>query len=296
LERVSIGGSKGYIEKARRTLQKMSMAERSRPKQLANPPVPLLPENFFEMKWNLLDIDDLELARQLTLVDWEYFDKIRAIEMLDQHWAKAKYRNLSPNLLKMIWFFNKVSAWVVHEILSREFVRDRARVMQKFIRVGEHLVGLNNFNSLMAILGGLNSNACSRLKFTFAELPPQIQKIEHDLEDLMSSDGNFKVFRARYKECLQKGPAIPYIGVFLTDLTFIDENKDTIDGLINFSKRIKVYETISYVVEHSKTGYQIQPVRQIQSLFKKLPAMDEQYAYSLSLRREPRGAERADIK
>lgn len=47
-------------------------------------PLPIIPQNLNDLK--LLDIDSLELARQLTLVDSQLYRSIELIEFLDKTW------------------------------------------------------------------------------------------------------------------------------------------------------------------------------------------------------------------
>lgn len=65
------------------------------------------------------------------------------------------------------------------------------------------------------------------------------------MQELTHPDKNYKQIREFLKG---KSPAIPFIGVYLTDLTFIEEghknNSTTNDNLINFTKRRQTAETI----------------------------------------------------
>lgn len=40
----------------------------------------------------------------------------------------------------------------------------------------------------------------------------------------MNTERNFKVYRAALNEVPTNAPRIPYLGVFLTDLTFMDDS------------------------------------------------------------------------
>ena len=56
------------------------------------------------------------------------------------------------------------------------------------------------------------------------------------LQNIVSSDGRFKNLREALRRC--DPPCIPYIGMYLSDLSFIEEGTPTVteDGLLNFSK------------------------------------------------------------
>jgi len=259
---------------------------------------PILPQNFFTKVWNvdtLLELDEEEIARQLTVMDWESFSKIKPYEMLDCAWSKPKLRYRSPHVLEMIRMFNVLSGWVVSSIVRPLTLHDRGRMMCKFVRLAEKLLALNNYNSLMSILSGLNSSAVSRMKYTVEELGLTQQKTLRDIGILMSSDNNFHDYRAHLTTLDEKTPKIPYLGVYLTDLTFCQENSDYINGLINFSKRSMLYQIISAVLKYQYCSYSLQPVQQILEIFHKLTPCDEQELYALSLKREPRGVPKSSI-
>merc|ERR1712146_168540 len=91
----------------------------------------------------------------------------------------------------------------------------------------------------MEIISGLQSAAVYRLKKTWAGVRNKnINKFE-EFKELMSNRGSYKNFRDALHHA--EPPAIPYLGVYLTDLTFIEDgNANELGELINFSKRRKI--------------------------------------------------------
>eukprot|EP01090_Pellita_catalonica_P015814 TRINITY_DN4362_c0_g1_i1.p1 TRINITY_DN4362_c0_g1~~TRINITY_DN4362_c0_g1_i1.p1 ORF type:complete len:588 (-),score=80.76 TRINITY_DN4362_c0_g1_i1:368-2131(-) len=258
--------------------RKISSAYQNKMKTFPDPPPPpIVTKVVFSHSLTMMDIDELEIARQLTLIEFETFSAIKPSELRNQSWNKAKHRHRAPSVLKMISRFNDISGWVASTIMNEAKIRNRSRVMTKFIRIAGCLRKLNNFNSLMAIIAGLNTSAVYRLKWTKAEMPKGVQQILLECETLMKSEGSF----SNYRSVLQNAdpPCMPYLGVYLTDLTFIDDgNPDYIDGLINFTKRRHFYS-----------------VRQIQDFLLKFPRTEESVLWDMSQVREPRKVDRSEI-
>eukprot|EP01102_Stenamoeba_stenopodia_P019471 TRINITY_DN7366_c0_g1_i1.p1 TRINITY_DN7366_c0_g1~~TRINITY_DN7366_c0_g1_i1.p1 ORF type:complete len:301 (+),score=63.93 TRINITY_DN7366_c0_g1_i1:62-964(+) len=251
-------------------------------------------KTIFSPQLSFLDIDEEELARQITLIDFEIYSAIRPQELLNQSWSKPKLKHRSPNVLKMIHFFNSLSLWVSIGILQMVRVKERAKVMTKFIKLAEHLRALKNYNSLMALIAGMNLSPVQRLAWTRKEVHKNFLTSLAEMEKLMSSEGSYSKYRTSIAS--NEPPCIPYLGVYLTDLVFIDENPDYISGLINFAKRRLVNTVISKFQQYQQVPYNLQPVYQIISLLRKLPVMDEKELYVVSLSREPRKAQRHEIQ
>jgi hypothetical protein len=57
-----------------------------------------------------------------------------------------------------------VSYWVATEIVMTKSVKDQVAVTKKLVQLCKELYALNNFNTLMEILAGLNHVAVQRLK------------------------------------------------------------------------------------------------------------------------------------
>lgn len=193
----------------------------------------------------------------------------------------------------MVERFNYVSSWVATRICMEERVKDRVRLISKMIQVAQKLRAINNFNGLMAILSGLNRGPVYRLKQTLAELEKKkegrVYRVWQELVALTSSDHSYNVIRKAIKSV--SPPSIPYLGMYMTDLTFIEEgNKKflTEHKLINFYKRRLTAATIGDIQTYQNLGYSIPHLPEVQTKLQGEPTFDEEALYELSLYHEPR--------
>ena len=81
---------------------------------------------------------------------------------------KQDRESAAPHIVAFIEQFNTVASWVQAEITSLESLSKRAAMLRRFIRVGENLLTLNNFNSLFALKCGIDASPIHRLKKTWA--------------------------------------------------------------------------------------------------------------------------------
>lgn len=98
-------------------------------------------------------------------------------------------------------------------IVTQSRLSKRVALLQKFMSIAVHLRDLNNYNSLMAILAGINSASVLRLKQTrHAVITKKIYKQFQSLEKLMSTDKSFCSYRMALKASSGGGaPGIPYL-------------------------------------------------------------------------------------
>lgn len=80
----------------------------------------------------------------------------------------------------------------------------------------------------------MHTQTCLCVNFVF--LSSQTKQTIEKLQNIVSSDGRFRNLRDALHRC--DPPCIPYLGMYLTDLSFIEEGTPnfTEDGLLNFSK------------------------------------------------------------
>jgi hypothetical protein len=98
-------------------------------------PKSLVPRNSKVL--SLDDVEAVELARQMTLLDYELFQRIRPCEYNNLAWTKKNKESLSPNLLRMIRRFNEVSIWVQSTIVNGKSVKKRAAIVDKFVKIAQ---------------------------------------------------------------------------------------------------------------------------------------------------------------
>ena len=263
-----------------------------------SPPPPLVAADFSSVS-SLFDLDPEEVARQLTLMEHGAYCQIRLTELMGCAWSKSDKEEKSANLLAAISQFNAISCLFRDAVVSEPDVEVRADIIEFALLVAEQCAALNNISSVMAIVASLSSTPIHRLKKTWSVLNSnkRISRLRDELENLISNESNFKT----YRKFLNKvdPPAVPYLGMWLSDLTFLEDGNadETQDGLINFAKYDLIARVLADVSQFQLMRYQLVPVDIIQSYIRnKLEsALDEEEAYRRSLAVEPRNRPTPDI-
>jgi son of sevenless-like protein len=236
-----------------------------------------------------------EIARQLALIDFEMFSKIEAKECLNSAWTKESRETMAPNIHAMTQFFNRISAWVGTEVVKVEKLSDRVRAVCKVIKVAKRSYDLHNYNAVFSVMSGLNSSPIHRLRQTWDALPKEYMQIYDELSELMSRDGNFKNLRTALKDGTP--PSIPYVGLYLKDLTFIEDGspkyitRDEVK-MINFSKCRQFAAVIRDIQTFQNQRYAFEVFPELRELLLNPTVMTEQEMYDQSLLREARVLDR----
>ncbi|XP_065919067.1 ras-specific guanine nucleotide-releasing factor RalGPS2-like isoform X2 [Dysidea avara] len=161
-----------------------------------------------------------QIAAQITLIDVKLFKAIKGHEFYDCAWSKKDKNITAPNIVAFTKRFNQVCFWVVKEVLNERNLRLRAEIITQFIKIAKRLLDLNNLHGLMAIISGLQSAPIHRLSATWKSVAKKDKVSLDKLVELMSQNENSKLVREHLNE-LQL-PCIPYLGMYLTDLTFLN--------------------------------------------------------------------------
>ena len=122
-----------------------------KPADLKKSAPPILPKRFTstspdlftflaESPRNFYEIDVLEIARQLALIEFEQYRLVKVRDCLEQIWAENKKgfstrKNVSPNIMKMIKHTNMISTWVATCLLSEDNLKERSNVLRYFVQV-----------------------------------------------------------------------------------------------------------------------------------------------------------------
>ncbi|KAG9354368.1 hypothetical protein JZ751_001075 [Albula glossodonta] len=231
----------------------------------------------------------MELAEQITLLDHIVFRSIPYEEFLGQGWMKVDKTERTPYIMKTSQHFNDMSNLVASQIMTHTDVGSRANSIEKWVAVADICRCLNNYNGVLEITSALNRSAIYRLKKTWAKVCKQTKALMDKLQKTVSSEGRFKNLRETLKNC--NPPCVPYLGMYLTDLAFIEEGTPnfTEEGLVNFSKMRMISHIIREIRQFQQTPYRIEHQPKVtQYLLDKTLTMDEDTLYELSLKIEPR--------
>jgi len=265
-------------------------------KMVIQPPEPILPKNVNWRTATFMDIDPKEIARQITIADQHLYSEMQPVEFMNLAWSKPKLKHRAPNLLEMVNRFNMLSEVGGTLLTMVDSLKGRKVVLKKLVAIMQQLFLLNNYNGVMAFLSSFNSSAVHRLHHTFAELSKKEKAFLEEAQEIFSSNRSFAVYRAKFGENTTP-PCIPFFGVYLTDLTFIEDgNPDDVQGMINFYKRTLQNSVIKEVLKYQMHAYNFKYIAPIQKLISRLPRWDEERVYKRSLEIEPRGSSKKDIK
>ena len=254
----------------------------------------------------LLMLHPIEVARQLTLLEFDLYRSVKPSELVGNAWTKSDKELKSPNLLKMIHHTNNVTRWVMRCIIDCDNFEERVAVMTRVVEMMIMLYEFNNFSGLFEMSSALESASVHRLEHTKAEvkkrLPPG-QKIVY--EEAMELGKN------HYKKYLEKlrsinPPCVPFFGMYLTNIMHIEVgNPDVLPphNLINFSKRRKFAEITGEIQQYQNQAYcfQIEPaIKHFLETLSPFEGMNDSnidnYLYNKSLEVEPKNSKRPLVR
>uniref|UniRef100_A0AC35U561 Neur_chan_LBD domain-containing protein n=1 Tax=Rhabditophanes sp. KR3021 TaxID=114890 RepID=A0AC35U561_9BILA len=193
-----------------------------------------------------LNIRSVKIAQQITLINSKLFHKIEESELL--WWSIDQTNNHCFNLKLFTTNFNFVSFWCRSLVLVSDDPKLREKAFQKFLKIAKYLKQFGDLCSYLAILSALDSGPLNRLNWS--------KIIKDDIKEhraIMASDYSFRNYRHLFSQC--KPPCIPYIGLMLQDLTFINNGTtETLNdkerhgiNFINFVKCFKQYTILESV-------------------------------------------------
>lgn len=253
------------------------------------------------------DFDPLEIAQQFTIKTSAIFCSIQPEELLGNEFQK-KSGSLAVNVRAMSTLSTDLANVVTESILQMTEPKRRAATIKHWIKIAKRCVDLHNYDTLMAIHASINSSTILRLKKTWDLISPKTRSIFDDLTSIVEPSKNFSTLRQIVNDSLP--PCLPYVGMYLTDLTFIDHGnpatRELKDGgeattIINLDKHMKTAKVITEL-QRFQIPYKLGPINELQTWihneFGRVKANGEQNfqaQYRRSLLLEPRDQQQAAV-
>uniref|UniRef100_A0A669E8T8 RAS guanyl releasing protein 1 n=1 Tax=Oreochromis niloticus TaxID=8128 RepID=A0A669E8T8_ORENI len=233
-------------------------------------------------------LEPIELAEHLTYLEFKSFCRISFVDY--QNYIRSCCMKDIPVMERSIALCNGVSQWVQLMVLSRPTAQLRAEVFTKFIHVAQSLHLMHNYNTLMAVVGGLCHSSISRLKDTTSHVPSEVTKVLNEMTDLLSSCRNYDNYRQAYNKCT--GFKIPILGVHLKDLISVNEAMSDYveDNKVNVQKLQALYNHINELIQLQQIPPRLDANKDLVHLL--TLSLDLYYTedeiYELSYAREPK--------
>uniref|UniRef100_A0A8B9K6S7 RasGEF domain family member 1B n=1 Tax=Astyanax mexicanus TaxID=7994 RepID=A0A8B9K6S7_ASTMX len=203
-------------------------------------------------------------------------------------------RKKASNLEAYVEWFNRLSYLVATEICMPVKKKHRARVIEFFIDVARECFNIGNFNSLMAIISGMNMSPVSRLKKTWGKVKTAKFDI---LEHQMDPSSNFYNYRTALRGATQRSITahtsrekivIPFFSLLIKDIYFLNEgcSNRLPNGHVNFEKFWELAKQVSEFMTWKKVECPFEKDRKILQYLLTAPVFSEDALYLASYESE----------
>ncbi|XP_075065856.1 rap guanine nucleotide exchange factor 6-like isoform X2 [Mixophyes fleayi] len=197
---------------------------------------------------SIFQLSTIEVAAQLSIRDFDLFRNIEPTEYIDDLFRLDSVTG-NAHLKQFEEVINQETFWVASEILKESNQLKRMKIVKHFIKIALHCRECKNFNSMFAVISGLNLAPVARLRGTWEKLPSKYEKLLQDLQDLFDPSRNMVKYRKILSSQSMHPPIIPLFPVVKKDITFLHEGNDTkVDGLINFEKLRMIAKEIRHII------------------------------------------------
>ena len=197
--------------------------------------------------FDVLDWDKKEIGEKLISISKNLINKVNRREIYKAVFLKKTKDKTSPNVMENIDKFNRLTFFIIQDILSYDFAKDRGKIMEKWIKIAEYCKGRKDYNDCVAINSALNNYIITGLKKTNNEVSKEKRDLLKQISRFCRYQGNYKKLREDMKSLAPGDFYVPYLGMILKDLAFYEENsKYLVDGVfINIEKLENVQITVS---------------------------------------------------
>ncbi|KNC51557.1 uncharacterized protein AMSG_07457 [Thecamonas trahens ATCC 50062] len=209
-------------------------------------------------------------------------------ELLGLAWSKPGKEDAAPHVLQLIRSFNTLSGWVASVVVRESKVKVRGELIGRFIDLAYEFTVANNMNGMMAVMAGLSSSQVHRLRKSWQRVDDSRWAVYESLKALIAPAKNFRIMRSKLATAAI--PCLPYLGMFLTDLTFAyDAVRQSVDGKYYFADFVPIAKILLAIQRHQDGWFSWQPLPKLRLFIDKyMEVLPDEDAYALSLAHEPR--------
>ncbi|XP_075161587.1 ras-GEF domain-containing family member 1B [Haematobia irritans] len=187
------------------------------------------------------------------------------------------------NLESYVEWFNRLSYLTASEIVKYPKKKQRVRIIEYWIETARECFNIGNFNSLMAIIAGLNLAPISRLKKTWSKVQSAKFSV---LEHQMDPTSNFNSYRSTLKAAMWRSEGateereriiIPFFSLFVKDLYFLNEgcSNRLPNNHINFEKCSQLAKQVMEFNEWKQVTCPFEKLPNVIAYLQNVPVLNE---------------------
>eukprot|EP00073_Rattus_norvegicus_P046372 XP_017448520.1 PREDICTED: ras-GEF domain-containing family member 1A isoform X2 [Rattus norvegicus] len=242
------------------------------------------------------------IAHRVTQCDEERVNSIRPedlmqiishMDSLDNHRCRGDMTKTYSLEAYDNWF-NCLSMLVATEVCRVVKKKHRTRMLEFFIDVARECFNIGNFNSMMAIISGMNLSPVARLKKTWSK----VKTAKFDvLEHHMDPSSNFCNYRTALQGATQRSQTanssrekivIPVFNLFVKDIYFLHKihTNHLPSGHINFKKFWEISRQIHEFMTWTRVECPFEKDKKIQSYLLTAPIYSEEALFIASFESE----------
>ncbi|KAM6163471.1 ras-GEF domain-containing family member 1A [Rhynchocyon petersi] len=246
--------------------------------------------------------DPLVLAQQLTHIELEQVHSIHPEDLmqilncrdsLDKKKGQGDQTKIHSLEAYDNWF-NCLSMLVATEVCRVVKKKQRTRMVEFFIDVARECFNIGNFNSMMAIISGMNLSPVARLKKTWSKVKTaKFSTLEHH----MDPSSNFCNYRTALRGATQRSQmahsnqekiVIPVFNLFMKDIYFLHKIHTNClpNGQVNFKKFWEISRQIHDFMTWTQVECPFEKDKKIQSYLLTAPIYSEEALFITSFESE----------
>ena len=241
--------------------------------------------------FSCLNYEAKDIGEELLYISQMSLNKIKRKELYNGAFLKKSKLITSPNIVDNINKFNNLISFIIEDILSYDYPKDRAKIIERWANIADYCKKRRDYNEIFAINSAFKNYIIVGLDLTWKELGNKTKKIIKELDIFCSFEGNYRNVREDMKLIGKNDFYTPYLGLLLKDLNFYEENyKYLVNGnLINFEKINGVQNSIEDFFHFQKTvdKKKVNLLKEL-NFFENLESQKESYLENLAGKLEPK--------
>ena len=240
--------------------------------------------------FSCLNYEVKDIGEELLSISQTSLNKIKRKELYNGAFLKKSKLITSPNVIENINKFNKLISFIIEDILSYDFPKDRAKIIERWANIADYCRKRKDYNDLFAINSVFKNFIIVGLDLTWKEIGNKTRKLIREIDNFCSFEGNYKNVREDMKLLNKNEFYTPYLGLLLKDLNFYEENLKYLNGnLINFEKINRVQNSIDDFFRFQKnTDKRTVILNDDLNFFENLENQKESYLENIANKLEPK--------